>query len=46
MIELKKIQFGGFKEALELNNGIVRLVVTVEAGPRVLFYGKSTGFML
>ena len=39
MIELKKIQFGGFSEALELTNGQVRLVVAVEAGPRVLAYG-------
>ena len=43
MIELKKVQFGGFAEALELTNGIVKLVVTVEAGPRVLFYGFVNG---
>ena len=39
MVELNEIKFGGFEHALELTNGIVRLVVTVEAGPRVLFYG-------
>lgn len=43
MIELKKIQYNGFKDALEITNNIVRLVVAVDAGPRVLFYGFVNG---
>ncbi|MBE6370437.1 MAG: hypothetical protein E7056_09840 [Lentisphaerae bacterium] len=43
MVELQKIQFEGFKDALQLSNGIVRLVVSVDAGPRILFYGFEDG---
>lgn len=43
MVELKRIDFMGFKGALELNNGIVKLIVSVDVGPRVLFYGFVNG---
>ncbi|MBE6368015.1 MAG: hypothetical protein E7052_08945 [Lentisphaerae bacterium] len=43
MVELNEIKFGGFEKALEMTNGIVRLVISVEAGPRVLFYGFTGG---
>ncbi len=43
MIELKQVDFYGFKNALELNNGIVKLIVTTDIGPRILFYGYNDG---
>ena len=43
MIELKQVDFYGFKNALELNNGIVKLIVTTDIGPRILFYGYNGG---
>ena len=43
MIELKQVDFYGFKNALELTNGIVKLIVTTDVGPRILFYGYENG---
>lgn len=43
MVELKQVDFYGFKNALELNNGIVKLIVTTDIGPRILFYGYTNG---
>ena len=43
MIELKQVDFYGFKNALELSNGIVKLIVTTDVGPRILFYGYTGG---
>lgn len=43
MITLKQIQYNKFQDALELCNDIVKLVVTVDAGPRILFYGFKDG---
>lgn len=43
MVELKQVDFYGFKGALELNNGIVKLIVTTDVGPRILFYGFNGG---
>ena len=43
MIELQQVDFYGFKNALELTNGIVKLIVTTDIGPRILFYGYENG---
>ena len=37
MLELKQVDFYGFKNALELTNGIVKLIITTDIGPRILF---------
>ena len=43
MLELKQVDFYGFKNALELTNGIVKLIITTDIGPRILFYGYNGG---
>ena len=43
MIELKTVAWGGWDNCLELTNGTVKLIVTADVGPRVLFYGFCGG---
>ncbi len=43
MVELKKISYANWANCLELSNGIVRLVISTDMGPRVLFYGFAGG---
>lgn len=43
MVRLDKIEYGGWKNCLELGNDEVRLVITTDVGPRVIFYGFKGG---
>ncbi|UCE72090.1 MAG: hypothetical protein JSU99_01930 [Nitrospiraceae bacterium] len=38
-VRIKKITYGGWQNCIELNNGIVDLVITADVGPRVIRYG-------
>ena len=38
-ISVKEITYGAFGRCVEVSNGIVDLVVTVDAGPRIIRYG-------
>ena len=42
-VNIRKTEFGGWKNCLELSNGIVRCIVTTDVGPRILFYGFEDG---
>ncbi len=42
-VTAKKCSYGNWPNALELSNGEVRLVVTLDVGPRVIFYGFTGG---
>jgi hypothetical protein len=39
----REISFGGWSRCLEIDNGAVRLIATLEVGPRILFFGPSQG---
>lgn len=41
--DLQEISYKHFGKCVEIKNGAVRLLVTVDVGPRVLFYGKLEG---
>lgn len=43
MIEKKEIQYENFGRCLELSNGIIRIVVTLDFGPRILCYSFVDG---
>ena len=36
-IRINHVRFGGFDDCLEMDNGIVRLIVTTQVGPRILY---------
>lgn len=36
---LKKVSYGDWPDCLELNNGTAKLVITLDVGPRILYYG-------
>jgi hypothetical protein len=40
---IREIAFGGWSRCVELSNGHLRLVATLEVGPRVLFCGAPSG---
>lgn len=40
---IRRIEYNGFAESIEINNGETRLVLPVSMGPRVLFYGLDGG---
>jgi hypothetical protein len=42
-VELKNIKYGPFDDCIELTNGLVKLVITVGFGPRVIYYGFVDG---
>ena len=39
----REISFAGWSRCLEIDNGFIRLVATLEVGPRILFCGPSGG---
>lgn len=39
----REIAFGGWSRCVEIDNGSIRLVATLEVGPRILFFGPSQG---
>ena len=41
--EIQKIAYLGWKNCLELKNGIVRCIVTTDIGPRVIHYSLADG---
>ncbi len=43
MIELHPVQYGGWANCLELRNASVKLIITTDVGPRVLFFGFRDG---
>lgn len=43
MIVKRKIQYPGFGDCLEITNGIVRVVVTLDFGPRIIRYSFADG---
>jgi hypothetical protein len=43
MVKIKKVPYGGWANCYEVTNGDVRLIVTSDVGPRVLFYGFIDG---
>ena len=43
MVQMKQVSYAGVDGCLSLSNGKVELIVTVEFGPRVLFFGKPGG---
>ena len=40
---IKKIEYLGYPDCLELGNGTVNLIVSTDFGPRILFYGFDGG---
>lgn len=42
-MKIEKCNYGGWDNCLELNNGKVRLVITLDVGPRIIFYGFADG---
>lgn len=40
---IREIPYGGWTRCLELDNGHLRLIATLEVGPRILFCGASGG---
>ncbi|MDD5726960.1 MAG: hypothetical protein PHV59_00210 [Victivallales bacterium] len=42
-MNLKNCSYGGWDNCLELSDGKVRLVITLDVGPRVIFYGFRDG---
>jgi len=38
-VTVKKIAYGGWENCIEICNGLVNLVVTVDVGPRIIRYG-------
>ena len=40
---IRRIEYNGFAESIEITNGDTRLVLPVSIGPRVLFYGLDGG---
>ena len=38
-IEIKGVSYGGWDNCVEISNGIVDLIVTVDVGPRIIRYG-------
>lgn len=42
-VSIREIQYKDFGRALEISNGIVNLVVTLDLGPRILRYGFEKG---
>jgi hypothetical protein len=40
---LNKCSYGGWDNCLELNNNKVKLIITLDVGPRVIFYGFTNG---
>lgn len=43
MVETKEIQYKKFGKCLELNNGIVKLYITLDVGPRIINYSLVDG---
>jgi hypothetical protein len=43
MIEMRKRPFAGFDECIVLSNRRTELIISIEAGPRVLFFGRPGG---
>lgn len=43
MVKMEKRPYAGFDECLVLSNGAVELIIAIEIGPRVLFYGRPGG---
>lgn len=43
MVEIKEIQYKKFGKCVELNNGIVKLYITVDLGPRIINYSLLDG---
>lgn len=43
MTEKKIIQFKNYGKCLEITNGIVKAVVTLDIGPRIVYYGFKDG---
>ena len=42
-MRIEKCSYGGWDNCLELNNGEVGIVITLNVGPRVIFYGFVNG---
>ena len=40
---IKKIEYLGFPNCIELGNGVVNLIISTDFGPRLLFYGFDGG---
>ena len=40
---LREIQYGGFGRCVELSNGEVDIVATLDCGPRIIRYGFTGG---
>lgn len=38
-VSVRKIEYGGWKNCIEVSNGIVDLVATTDVGPRIIRYG-------
>ena len=38
-VTIQKIPYGGWKNCVQITNGIVDLIVTVDVGPRIIRYG-------
>ncbi len=43
MVKLNKVNYAGWENCLELANDEVKLVITLDVGPRVIFYGFKDG---
>jgi hypothetical protein len=42
-VSMKKVEYKGWKNNLQLSNGTVELIVTLDVGPRILHYGFAGG---
>lgn len=42
-IEIKKREYKGWKNCIEVSNGIVELIATTDVGPRIIFFGFPGG---
>ncbi len=42
-VKMKIIEYGGWKNCVQLSNGDVELIVTTQVGPRVIRYGFVGG---
>jgi len=42
-VKMEKIAYGGWKNAVQLENSKAKLIATLDVGPRVIFYGLKDG---
>jgi hypothetical protein len=42
-VEMKTVEYKGWKNNLQLSNGVVELIITLDVGPRIIRYGYAGG---